>query len=402
MFGTIYIGLAGMNAYSRGLDVISNNVANLNTTGFKAGLASFTNLVYNGGSGGATLGSGGTGHPGAGVQVDANHVSYRQGDVRETGNPLDAAIQGGGFFVLERDGIRFYTRAGQFEFDQDGTLIERITGAKVLMTGAGSVLGPLNIDAYRTFAPVATTEASLSGNLSRAGTASLEPMTLTVIDTSGAKQNLRVRFVRDGTDPLRWTVEVLTATDVPLASGALRFDANGSIAEAAPINVTVTPDNLPAFTFALSFGAVGSYGGMTSLVNNTNSQPQLLRQNGKEFGTVSGMEFDTQGNLKVVYSNSENRIAGRLVLAQFDNVEQLIPLDNGLFMTRSEDAPRLSAGLESGLGKVQGGSLELSNVELTEQFTDLIIIQRGYQASSQMTSVANEMMQQLMQMADRR
>src|SRR3982751_3267299 len=163
MLGTIYVGLAGMNAYSKGLDVISNNVANMNTTGYKEGLASFANVVYRSG-GGATTGSGGTSISGAGVQVSADQQNFRQGDLRSTNNPLDAALDGNGFFVLERDGQRYSTRAGQFEFDKDGILIERTSGAKVMMSSDTSSLGPLNIDPFRTFAPRATAEVKLSGN----------------------------------------------------------------------------------------------------------------------------------------------------------------------------------------------------------------------------------------------
>jgi flagellar hook protein FlgE len=128
MLGTIYVGLSGMNAYSKGFDVISNNVANLNTTGYKAGLASFADVVYRSGNG-ATQGSAGATVSGAGVHVNAEQQNFRQGEMRQTNNPLDAALDGNGFFVLERDGQTYYTRAGQFEFDKDGILIERISGA---------------------------------------------------------------------------------------------------------------------------------------------------------------------------------------------------------------------------------------------------------------------------------
>src|SRR5688572_28279403 len=144
MLGTIYVGLAGMNAYSKGLDVISNNVANLNTTGYKAGIASFSDVVYRNG-GGATSGSSGATISGAGVEVRADQHSFSQGDLRDTNNPLDAAIEGSGFFMLERDGQRYYTRAGSFEFNKDGILTERLTGATVLVSSDNSSLGSLNI-----------------------------------------------------------------------------------------------------------------------------------------------------------------------------------------------------------------------------------------------------------------
>jgi flagellar hook protein FlgE len=396
------VGLAGMNAYSKGLDVISQNVANLNTTGFKAGLASFANVVYRN-STGATQGSAGTTVSGAGVHVNAESQNFRQGDLRSTNNPLDAALDGNGFFVLERDGQRYYTRAGQFEFNKDGILIERISGAQVMMSSDTSSFGNLQIDPFRTFAPKATTVVNLTGNLARTGNAQVPFTGLNVVDSAGNQQTLKVTFTRDAADPLLWTVEVTNATDQVLGTGSLRFNADGTpSADNTAIEVTVTPENLPAFTFTLNPGVSGSYVGLTSLLNNSNSNPQLLRQDGLQFGTISATNFDERGNLRVTYSNGETKTIGRLVLASFDSSGDLTALSDGLYITQEGRSPKLSAGLEFGLGRVSGGNLELSNVELTEQFTDLIIIQRGYQASSQMTSVANEMLQQLLSMQDRR
>jgi flagellar hook protein FlgE len=402
MLGTIYVGLAGMNAYSKGLDVISNNVANLNTTGFKAGLASFADVVYRSGNG-ATQGSPGTSVTGAGVHVNAEQQNFRQGDMRQTNNPLDAALDGNGFFVLERDGQVYYTRAGQFEFDKAGILTERTSGAKVMMSSDTSSLGPLQIDPFRTFAPKATTEAKLSGNLARTGGEQADLTSLSVIDSSGNTQVLKVHFVRDAADPLRWAVEVRNTADVVVGSGSLVFNADGTpSADNAPISVTVNPEKLPAFTFTLNCGASGTYAGLTSLLNNASSTVQLLKQDGLQFGTLSATNFDERGNLEVTYSNGEKKKIGRLVLASFDSSGDLSTIGDGLYVTQQGRNPQLSAGMEFGLGRVTGGNLELSNVELTEQFTDLIIIQRGYQASSQMTSVANEMLQQLLSMQDRR
>jgi flagellar hook protein FlgE len=216
-------------------------------------------------------------------------------------------------------------------------------------------------------------------------------------------QTLKVHFVRDANDPLHWAVEVRNALDVVVGSGTLVFNADGTpAADNAPIAVTVTPENLSPFTFTLNMGEAGKYAGVTSLLNNATSQVQLLRQDGKQFGTLTATNFDERGNLEVTYSNGEKKKIGRLVLARFDSSGDLSALGDGLYVTQQGRNPQLSAGLEFGLGRVTGGNLELSNVELTEQFTDLIIIQRGYQASSQMTSVANEMLQQLLSMQDRR
>ena len=405
MLGAIYVGLAGMNAYSKGLDVISNNVANLNTTGFKAGVARFGDVVYRNG-GGATQGSAGTSITGAGVRVDGEQQNFAQGEMRSTGNSYDAALQGNGFFVLERDGQRYYTRAGQFQIDKNGILIESASGGQVMMSSDTQSAGKLQIDPFRVFPPRATSSVNLNGNLARTGTAQVDLSSLVVNDTTGTTQTLRVRFTRDDTNPLLWTVDVTNPTDPTnkvLGTGKLLFNDDGTpSADNTPITVTVTPDKLPAFTFTLNVGTSGSYSGLTSLLSNSNSLVQLSHQDGLALGTMGPVNFDEHGNLEITYSNGEKKKIGRLVLARFDSNEDLKTVGNGLYITQQGREPQLSGGLELGLGSVVGGSLELSNVDLTGQFTDLIIIQRGYQASSQMTSVANEMMQQLLSMQDRR
>jgi flagellar hook-basal body protein len=166
MLGSICVGFAGMTAYSRGLNVISNNVANMNTPGFKVGDPLFSNLVYRG-DGGAVSGFGGTRSNGAGVAVNTDRMSFRQGDFADQGNSLDAAIDGNGFFVLEQSGRLAYTRAGQFELDDDGFLVHRATGDKVMVTGDALAHSTFNVEDYRVFAPAATTEVALGGNLAR-------------------------------------------------------------------------------------------------------------------------------------------------------------------------------------------------------------------------------------------
>lgn len=423
MLGTIYVGMAGMNAYSKGLDVISNNVANLNTTGYKAGLASFAEVVYRNNAG-AMRGTSGTSVNGAGVHVNAEQQDFRQGEMRQTNNPLDTALDGNGFFVFERDGQRYYSRAGQFEFDKDGFLIDRVSGARVMVSSESSSLGSLQIDPYRVNQPRATGEVKLSGNLARSGSSQFDLTNVTVIDSSGAKHTLKVRFTRgdaegstsgteggttdeatadDSSATLRWKVEVLDENNQVVGSGALKFSSDGTpSADNETVNATIKPKDLPEFTFKLNFGEAGSYAGVTSLLTNTTSSVQVLKQDGLEMGTLAGMTFDERGNLEVTYSNQEKKKIGRLVLARFDSSGDLSSIGDGLYVTQQGRSPQLAGGMDFGLGRVSGGNLELSNVELTEQFTNLIIIQRGYQASSQMTSVANEMLQQLLSMQDRR
>ena len=396
MLGAIYTGLSGMTAYSRGLDVISNNVANLNTPGFKLAQPLFKDIERQ-----ASRGSlAGSDSRGAGVAVDLSQVSFRSGELRSTGNSLDAAVDGRGFFVLEQNGERVFTRAGQFEFDKDGNLVDRGSGATVLVRTDTAAIQPFNIDTYRTFAPKATTSVRLIGNLARTGgTGTYDLSSIDTIDTSGGKQTVTIKFVRDTNNPLVWSVDVLDKDNNSLGTGSIQFASDGTpAADQTPITFTVKPADLPEYTVTLDIGDAGSFGGVTTTAASTTSSVQLLRQDGIQVGALTDSTFDEKGRLQLTYSNGEKLYPATLLLADFETLDQLTQLGGSFFAAKTGQEQTLGTALENGRGRVVGGQVELSNVDLTEQFTDLIVIQRGYQASSQMMSVANEMMQQLLSM----
>lgn len=403
MLGSLYTALAGMNAYSQGLDVISNNVANLNTPGFKVSDPLFREIVYRHLDMAGSRGSG-TRPSGAGVEAGTASVTFRQGELRDTGNSLDAAIDGGGFFVLSRDGEYRYTRAGQFEFNDDGILVEKGSGARVVISTEEAAYGFFDLNTARTFPPRVTSEVTVTGTLARTGTTSTyELPSITVFDSAGTGTPLRAKFARNSTDPLRWTVEVLNAAGTVLGSGQIQFAADGTpAADASKVTITVDATGTEDFAVTLNFGAAGSFSGVTSPAASTASQLQILRQDGFQAGSLTRTEFDEKGQLKLTYSNGQTDIVGTLILAQFDAPEQLQALGGGMFAATEAATPKLGRGLSSGLGRIVGGRLEMSNVELTQQFTDLIIMQRGYQASSQISSVANELIQTLLAMDGRR
>src|SRR5215471_8324451 len=166
MLDVIYTSLAGMNASQKGLDAISNNVANMNTPGFKLSNPQFRDLVNQ--IGNAIGNSATSGTKGGGVTANDVNLSFQQGTFQDTGNSLNAAIDGAGFFVVDQDGERLYTRAGQFQFSKDGILVETGTQAKVLVSTDASGQGFFDLNTVRIFPPRATTEVDLSGTLARA------------------------------------------------------------------------------------------------------------------------------------------------------------------------------------------------------------------------------------------
>jgi flagellar hook protein FlgE len=399
MLNTIYIGLSGMTAYSKGLDAISDNVANLNTPGFKSSRPTFFDVLFQNSSG-SMVGSSGAQTGGAGVDVNTSRQSFSEGELRDTGNPLDAAIDGDGFFVIQRDdNSLLYTRAGQFEFNGDGYLVEQTTGAKVVVTTATQAETTFDLDGYKVYAPQATTQVNLTGTLGRTGSATFDLSSLNVIDTSGGTQTLTAHFVRDASDATKWSVNVSDADGNVIGKGSIQFGDDGTpTSDSQPITVNVTPKDGKAFSFTLSMGAADTFTGVTSSSTSNSSQVTIAKSDGTQLGTLQSTTFDDQGRITLTYTNGKTLTPATLLLAQFSAPDQFRSLGSGMFAALENQRPQMAVAQSGGRGRVVGSKIEMSNVDLTQQFSDLIVIQRGFQASSQMTSVANDMIQQLLQM----
>jgi len=402
MFESIYTGKTGLLAFSKGLDVLSNNIANLNTPGFKSAELAFRDLFLRY----TTTGGGNEETPmqiGSGVDTPATTLRFRQGELRETGNALDAAIDGNGFFVLRDEGKYTYTRAGQFEFDADGNLVERTSGFH-LMGLQGTGLVDIKLDGRRSNAPKATSEVIFNGYLVQS-TGSQVLQNVAVYDTHGAVHQLTLNFTRDinVTNGSAWTVEVrepsVNATQV-IASGVIRFEGNGAPTQGAnTMAFTYSPGNgVPTSNIIFNFGEPGSFSGVVSYASGgADLKVAVVSQDGYAAGSLTKTTMDEQGYLKFTYSNGQTVAGERLALAWFQDLQNLTVEGSGMFQNNGDEKPVIQGAGDDIMGKIVAGKIELSNVDLTEQFTDMVIIQRGYQASSQVTSVANEMIQQLLE-----
>ena len=406
MLSTIYAALSGMLGFSKGLDVISNNIANLNTPGFKSQELEFRDLFYRYSEGGGTQ-DGSRSQVGAGLDTGGTRTRFKEGELRDSGNPMDVAIDGNGFLVLRPDngetlygrgGAQVYTRAGQLEFGKDGVLVDRSTGFRV-MGYEGGALREISINALRTSAPVATKLIKVTGNLSP-GSAAADLTNVTVIDGNGKSHTLAFKFTRDTADSTHWFVEARDESSKLLGTGEVRFQANGSPApDATKFSFSLTPDAAP---ITLDIGDPGSFSGLTNFSGPSQSSLQVLSQDGAAAGSLTSATFDESGTLRLTYSNGKTQSGPSLALAWFDDLQALRISGGSVFVNDGGQAPTLGTASEGAMGRIAAGRVELSNVELTEQFTDLIILQRGYQASSQVTSVANEMIQQLLDLDGKR
>lgn len=398
MFSSILSAFSGLLGFSKGLDVISNNVANLNTPGFKATELQFRDLFYRNGLG---RGDGESDQIGEGVSTGSTRTKFNQGQFRDTTNPLDLAIDGNGFFMLRKDGDTFYTRNGQFEFNDDGILVEHGSQGHVVALNGGR-LGEISITGLRVSPPQPTTEVSFTGNLS-SGSTSHQITDVQVFDGAGVSHNLTINFTNNNTEASgSWKVEVQEGTNT-VGSGEIRFEGAGSPqADFNSISFDFAPANTPQTTIVLKFGEPGSFSGATSFSAGTTSDLRVDKHDGFGIGSLVQSSFSETGALTLKYSNGQTTTHDQLAMALFENEQDLTPAGNDLFKAPVDKTPTVAAASEKGVGKIASSKVELSNVDLTEQFTDIVVIQRGFQASSQVISVANEMAQQLLDLRARR
>jgi flagellar hook protein FlgE len=388
MLDSIYIGMTGLTSFSKGLSNIGNNVSNLNTVGFKAQDLNFLDLYYRYTDYGSPDRQAAAYGQGSGVATGATTTRFSSGDTSQTGNDLDVAIDGNGFFILSQEGKTLYTRAGQFTVDAEGYLTSKDDGARVLGYDNGA-LREINISGLRSNAPHATATVRFQNSLS-VSSSTFDVSNITVYDSLGVSHTMTLHFVNNtATTPGSWTF-TLSENSVTVATGEVRYSGAGSPQAGFETTAfTYTPTNGAApSTVTLDFTNTNSY-------SSASSSLSVASQDGYAAGYLTKTAIDTDGNLTLTYSNGQTLNSHRLALAWFDNLSAL-QSDGGKRFEVFGTANRIvGAPGESSLGKLVAGSVEQSNVDLAKEFSNLIIIQRGYQASSQIISAANEMIQQL-------
>jgi flagellar hook protein FlgE len=384
--------MSGLQGYSQGLRVIANNTANINTPGYKGSTLQFADMFYSN----SNSGSGGTMQVGYGLNTAGTVLNFSQGELRSTGNSLDLAVDGQGLFTVQDDsGNLHYTRAGQFAFNTDGVLVSRVDGSKVMGLGSDGSLSQISIANAQTAAGKATTTVNFTGNLSSTATDQTIG-SVKVIDSLGGEHVLSVKLTNDSaTTPGSWKVQLLDETGAAVGTpGTIQFN-NGSIDPAqSTAAFTFTPGNgAPSLSLTLDFGT-----GVTSFAAGNLSTLAFTSQDGYGPGTLTGESFDSTGTLVLAYSNGQTVKDKQLALGRFDSLDAVASSGNNEFDATNTLAWHAGAATANGFGKVRAGMVELSNVDLSQEFSDLVIMQRGYQASSQVISTANDMLQELFQM----
>ena len=398
------IALSGLAAAQASLDVTANNIANANTNGFKQSRAEFTDVYA------TAFGSIGSLDTGAGVRLAQVSQLFTQGNIDFTGNALDLAVNGEGFFVLSDQGSNVYSRAGAFSVDRDGYVVnvngQRLQAYPALNTLGTSFstasLGDLQLLASTT-PPNPTSTADISLNLD-AGSADLgagvidiaDPSTynystsVVTYDSLGQPHTSALYFRKVDTATRTWDVRMVTDGDDTQTTtvNTLTFDDLGQLTSAMPVNFgTYDPGNgASVMNVDYDFAGTTQYGSGFA-VNN-------LFQDGYATGRLSGLDIDESGGVLARFSNGQTAAMGKIALANFANPGGLSPLGDSTWGdTFQAGDRRLGEPGAGSYGFLQSGALENSNVEITEELVSLITAQRSFQANAQVISAADTVTQ---------
>jgi flagellar hook protein FlgE len=400
----MFSGVSGLRSHQTMVDVIGNNIANVNTFGFKSSTVMFQDLLSQvlTGAGVPTATAGGTNpaQVGLGVKVAGVSTSFTQGASQLTGRATDLSIQGDGFFVVRQGAETLFTRAGALSFDASGRLVSP-DGAIVqgwLADAAGAIntnaaAGDLSMPLGQSLAPAATTTMQLGGNLD-ASTPLNQPIVtaITVYDQLGTPVSVSGSFTRTAANT--WDFAVDTDGDGTFEPvGALTFDpTTGELQTPNPTFSMLTGSFGGPIT--VDFGAVGTPNALVQFAGP--SSVAALSQDGYALGALQSFTIGQDGVVTGVFSNGRNRPLGQIALAGFTNPMGLEKAGGSLFRpTVNSGLANVGVAGSGGRGTLLGSTLEMSNVDLAREFTNLIIAQRGFQANSRVITASDELLQDL-------
>jgi len=420
----LFAGVAGLNSQSNSISVIGDNIANVSTPGFKERRADFADVL-----GQSVSTSGGNAQIGAGSKTARISPIFTQGTFESSARATDLAIEGKGFFITDSAQGRFYTRAGLFNFDQDGFLVDpqggRVQGFGIdpLTQTSNGQLAPIQLDTA-VAPPRDTSQLEISANLDSRETltASFDPSNpnatsnhrtvVTVYDSLGNPHQATVFFTKTAANEWEYTVTLPPSSTqtapanpsdqfVVMATGGqgtLTFDANGNLTSTTPSPLAdVVLDfagGAASSTVALNFGPVAGAGtGDATTQFGSESTTTSFSQDGFGAGLPQSVAFDKEGFLTVQFSNGQVLNVAQMALANFANVEGLTAVGNNNFSeSRGSGQALVGEPLAGSLGSIRGASIESSNVDLAQQFVRMIVAQRAFQANTRTISTTNDLM----------
>jgi flagellar hook protein FlgE len=420
----LFSGVSGLRAESEAIGVVGDNIANVNTVGFKSQRAVFQDVL-----GHSILAGTSSALPGSGVRVGDVQQLFTQGSIANTGVSTDVALNGDGFLVVAGtvDGItsNFYTRAGQFTIDNDGFLVNQqslnVQGYKANADGTlQASVSDLQVPTS-SLAPFATDEITITANLDSrepvkvfdiadpAGTSN-RSTSITVFDSLGTAQTLDIYFNNQGSNLYSYNVVAdgaelaggTAGTPTLVSTGTLQFTSDGALstATAPPLAVSFASGATANQAIDLNFGDDITQDGSTGLAGTTqfasDTAVSSQSQNGYASGEFSGLAIDGTGLVQGLYTNGQKITIGQLAVAKFRSNDGLGRAGQNLWIeTRESGTAALGAAGAGGRASVSAGALEQSNVDLGEEFVGLIQHQRSFSANSRTITTADEMLQEL-------
>lgn len=443
MMRSMYTAISGLRAHQFKMDVIGNNIANVNTVGFKKSKVSFQE-VFNQTTAGASAPQGGKGgtnpqQVGLGVNVGSVKVVHEQGAPQRTDDPLDFFISGEGYFVVSGDSNfnnKSYTRSGNFDLDRDGTLVTA-EGLKVLgytVNDDGTIndtLSDIKIEKSNTVPPSASTAMEFKGNLDSRmniyrtdkngnyidenGDPSEDGVLLdedkrsfytdtNIYDSLGNPYTVKYKVIKDNEG---WHVSIDSIKDsngkemkdngftIDNNNIDLTFNSNGELQPITsdPMEITVDPSLGITIgdedgNISIDFSKVTQYGNETTA--------KAYKEDGNTSGVIDSFSISPKGEVVAVYTNGESKVLAQVALAKFDNPSGLSKEGSNLYKdTRNSGEPQFGKAGSSGYGQMIGGAVEMSNVDLSNEFTEMITTQRGFQANSRVITTSDEILQEL-------
>ena len=459
MMRSLYSGVSGLQNHQTRMDVIGNNISNVNTNGFKRGRVNFQDMISQQMSGAAKptdeLGGVNPKEVGLGMTIASIDNVFTQGNLQSTGVSTDLAIQGNGFFLLKSGEESFYTRNGAFGLDRDGTLVNPANGMRVQGWMAEEVNGQMLVSTAASpedlIIPVGskdpakeTTNVNFACNLNKNTPEIMEGASADdiykgtwgteqkIYDSFGNEHMLSVSFRRVPGNPNQWeaTVQIdpdnadYTQTRVGLGTTdgmgntfLVNFDNYGALASISDSagNLSNTegqiviqtsfavaesnPDaegNPYRQTLNINLGTIGSFKD-TITQSASKSTTKAFYQDGYTMGYLDNFKIDSSGIITGVYSNGTNRTIGQIALASFANDRGLEKAgDNTYVESNNSGMARIGESGVAGKGTLMAGALEMSNVDLSEQMTDMIVTQRGFQASTKTMQTADTLLDTVM------
>ncbi|MEO5981797.1 MAG: flagellar hook protein FlgE [Pedococcus sp.] len=409
MLRSLFSAVSGLRSHQTMMDVIGNNIANVNTTGYKSGQTVFEDTLSQAvrNAGGASQGGGGTNaaQVGLGVRVAGISTNFSQGSTQVTGRQGDMAIQGDGFFMVQKDGQSMYTRAGAFSFDALGNLT---TPEGATVQGWPASDGVINTNAStsglrlpfgQVLSPSATANVDLGGNLpADAANGASVTHSIDIVDGQGRTIPATTTYTKTGANAWTANTTVPGANGSPVSVGTTNLTWNQATQKFNTNSMTLSRAAMGTAGYTFPGDVTMSIGGdQTPLTQFAGSSSATARsQDGSTMGQLQSFTMDTSGILIGVFSNGLTEKLGQVAIANFANPGGLEKAGDSMYRgSANSGQAQIGVAGNGGRGLVNSGVLEMSNVDLAQEFTNLVIAQRGFQANSRVISASDEILQDL-------